>query len=80
MQCIFERAERLWKVVRGGADTKEQAEFCYICTKSYQPEDEDGIAWNYPNIAIGWLQLHKPSLRIIAGDEYCLDDGTVLVC
>ncbi|MFL0247315.1 dTDP-4-dehydrorhamnose 3,5-epimerase [Candidatus Clostridium stratigraminis] len=32
----------------------EAAEFCYKCTEFYHPEDEDGIAWNDPEIGIKW--------------------------
>lgn len=32
----------------------ETAEFCYKCTEFYHPEDEDGIAWNDPEIGINW--------------------------
>lgn len=32
----------------------ENAEFCYKCTEFYHPEDEDGIAWNDPEIGINW--------------------------
>ena len=32
----------------------ESAEFCYKCTDFYHPNDEGGIAWNDPDIAIDW--------------------------
>lgn len=30
------------------------AEFTYKCTEFYDPEDEDGIIWNDPDIGIEW--------------------------
>ncbi len=32
----------------------EDAEFTYKCTEFYDPEDEGGISWNDPSIAIDW--------------------------
>ena len=46
----------------------EEAEFCYKCTDFYHPEDEGGIIWNDPTIAIQWPGV----------DGDCLSDGTPL--
>jgi dTDP-4-dehydrorhamnose 3,5-epimerase len=32
----------------------ETAEFVYKCTRLYDPADEDGIAWDDPDIGINW--------------------------
>ena len=48
------------------------AEFCYKCTDFYHPEDEGGIAWNDPAIAIEWPEVIKTA------DGYALSDGTKL--
>lgn len=32
----------------------EEAVFTYLCTDFYHPEDEGGIPWNDPDIAITW--------------------------
>lgn len=32
----------------------EYAEFAYKCDELYHPEDEGGIAWNDPDVAIQW--------------------------
>lgn len=46
----------------------DEAEFCYKCTDFYHPEDEGGIAWNDPTIAIAW-----PG---VVGDK--MKDGTAI--
>ncbi|GHT74841.1 dTDP-4-dehydrorhamnose 3,5-epimerase [Spirochaetia bacterium] len=43
----------------------ETAVFAYKCTDFYHPEDEGGIIWNDPAIAIAWPDL---------GMEYLLSD------
>jgi dTDP-4-dehydrorhamnose 3,5-epimerase len=32
----------------------ETADFLYKCSEVYHPEDERGIAWNDPDLAISW--------------------------
>lgn len=32
----------------------DYAEFCYKCDEFFHPEDEDGIAWDDPTIAVDW--------------------------
>ena len=32
----------------------EMADFSYKCTEFYAPDDEHGILWNDPDIAIAW--------------------------
>ena len=33
------------------------AEFCYLCDEFYRPDDEGGIAWNDPTLAIEWPKI-----------------------
>lgn len=54
------------------------AEFCYKSTNFYHPDDEVGIAWNDPEIAIEWPQLvgkYKGNCNV---EGYALKDGTTL--
>lgn len=37
----------------------EYAEFAYKCDELYHPEDEGGIAWNDPDIAVEWGDLKE---------------------
>lgn len=39
----------------------EVADFTYKCTDYYHPEDEGGLAWNCPEVAIEW-PLENPQL------------------
>ena len=32
----------------------ESAQFCYKCTDFYHPEDEGGLLWNDPDVAVNW--------------------------
>lgn len=38
------------------------ATFCYKCTDVYHPEDEDGIRWNDPTVAVKWPELKSEPL------------------
>jgi dTDP-4-dehydrorhamnose 3,5-epimerase len=38
----------------GFCTLSEQADFLYKCTDFYRPDDECGIAWDDPDIAIDW--------------------------
>ena len=40
----------------------ETAEFAYKCDELYHPEDEGGIAWNDPDVAIDWPDVGMPVL------------------
>lgn len=45
----------------------EEADIIYKCTDYYHPASERGIAWNDPDIAIGWPEISEPILS--AKDE-----------
>jgi dTDP-4-dehydrorhamnose 3,5-epimerase len=40
----------------------DEAEFCYKCTDFYHPNDEGGIMWNDPTIAIEWPEVDGDSM------------------
>ena len=37
----------------------DYAEFAYKCDDYYHPEDESGIAWNDPGIAVEWPDVEE---------------------
>ena len=52
------------------------AEFCYKCTDFYRPEDEGGLAWNDPDIAIKWPEVRGIYKGSPSSEGYFLSDGT----
>ena len=54
------------------------AEFHYKCDDFYHPNDEDGIAWNDPEIGIAWPEIRGEYPGSADPDGYCLSDGTKL--
>lgn len=54
------------------------AEFCYKCDDFYHPNDEDGVAWNDPEIGIEWPQLVGEYKGTASAEGYTLEDGTAL--
>ena len=54
------------------------AEFCYKCTDFYRPGDEGGLAWNDPEIGIGWPDVTGTYLGAPSSQGYVLADGTPL--
>ncbi len=56
----------------------ETAEFCYKVTDFYHPEDEYGIAWNDPTIAIQWPQITGTYTGSASAQGYTMADGTPL--
>lgn len=55
--------KRQFMIPRGFAHgfvvVSDYAEFAYKCDEVYHPEDEGGIAWDDPNIAIEWPKLEE---------------------
>ena len=42
--------------------TSETAEFTYKCTAYYAPDDDRGIRWDDPELAIAWPEDTLPPL------------------
>ena len=55
---LSESNKKQFMIPRGFAHgfvvVSEYAEFAYKCDELYHPEDEGGIIWNDPNIAVKW--------------------------
>jgi len=56
----------------------DTAEFCYKVTDFYHPEDEDGLAWNDPEIGIEWPDLTGEYNGSASKEGYAMADGTAL--
>ena len=54
------------------------AEFCYKVNDFWHPNDEDGMAWNDPDIGIEWPELKGGYKGSPAAEGYTMTDGTPL--
>lgn len=57
----------------------ELAEFCYKCTDFYRANDEGGLAWNDPAIAIKWPQIVGEYKGSASSEGYVMEDGTSII-
>ena len=57
----------------------DRAEFCYKCDEFYHPNDEDGLAWNDPDIGILWPEVMGEYHGSASAAGYVLKDGTPLI-
>jgi dTDP-4-dehydrorhamnose 3,5-epimerase len=55
------------------------AEFCYKVNDFWHPNDEGGLAWNDPKIAIRWPHLKGTYRGTPSAEGYTLEDGTPLI-
>ena len=55
------------------------AEFCYKVNDFWHPNDEAGLAWNDPKIAIRWPHLKGTYRGTPSAEGYTLKDGTPLI-
>ena len=60
-ELLTEDNKRQFLIPRGFAHgflvLSDRAEFCYLCDDFYHPDDEGGLAWNDPDLAIAWPKL-----------------------
>lgn len=49
------------------------AVFCYKCDDFYHPNDEDGLAWNDPEIGIVWPKLEGEYKGTASAEGYSID-------
>lgn len=49
------------------------AEFCYKCDDFYHPNDEGGMAWNDPELGIGWPMLEGEYKGSASAEGYTVD-------
>jgi len=58
--------KKMFMIPRGFAHgfvvLSETATFAYKCDEFYHPEDEGGIMWNDPDIAVDWIYAGDPLL------------------
>jgi len=76
--CVLseDNHHQLWippKFAHGFCVLSDTADFIYKCTDYYRPEDEGGLLWNDPAIAIDW-QLDAPLLSEKDKQYACLKD------
>ena len=74
---LSDKKKKQFLIPRGFAHgfmvVSDYAEFAYKCDELYHPEDEGGIAWDDPEIAVAWPEVgeiilsekdkHHPTLR-----------------
>lgn len=63
---LSEENKKMFMIPRGFAHgfvvLSDTATFVYKCDEFYHPEDEGGIAWNDPDVAIDWQYKGEPLL------------------
>lgn len=60
-----ESGRQLWVppgLAHGFCVLSDIADFEYKCTEYYHPDDDHGVAWDDPDLAIDWPEIGEPSL------------------
>lgn len=66
-------------VAHGFLVLSDVAEFCYKCDDFYHPDDEDGIAWNDPEIGIDWPNVVGDYHGTASAEGYSLDNLNLII-
>lgn len=81
-ELLTEENRRQFLIPRGFAHgflvLSETAEFCYKCDDFYHANDEGGMAWNDPELAISWPGVEGDYTGSACAKGYHLRDGTPL--
>lgn len=81
-ELLAEENRKMFLIPRGFAHgflvLSDIAEFCYKCDDFYHANDESGIAWNDPEIAIQWPDVIGAYPGSADASVYTLTDGTPL--
>ena len=56
----------------------DEAEFCYKVNDFWHPNDENGMAWNDPEIGIEWSELKGEYKSSASAEVYTLEDDIAL--
>jgi dTDP-4-dehydrorhamnose 3,5-epimerase len=76
-EILSEENKKQYLVPRGFAHgylvLSDTAEFCYKCDDFYHPNDEGGLAWNDPEIGIGWPKLTGSYAGTASAKGYMVD-------
>lgn len=76
-ELLTEENKKQFLVPRGFAHgflvLSDIAEFCYKCDDFYHPNDEDGLAWNDPDIGIVWPKLEGAYSGSASAEGYTVD-------
>ena len=57
----------------------DTAEFCYKCDDFYHPNDEGGLAWNDPEIAVAWPMLEGTWPGSASAEGYTVDGAPLVL-
>lgn len=66
-------------IAHGFLVLSDVAEFCYKCDDFYHPDDEDGIAWNDPEIGIDWPNVVGDYHGTASAEGYSLDNLNLII-
>lgn len=82
-ELLTEENKRQFLIPRGFAHgflvLSDRAEFCYKCDDFYHPNDEGGLAWNDPEIAVAWPMLEGTWPGSASAEGYTVDGAPLVL-